>query len=66
MEVIKCGTQVTPKLTNIKGIITGISIRYNRATYELSYFIEDKQQVIWLDEDEFDCEKKETIPIGFK
>lgn len=66
MTVLKCGTQATPKLSNIKGIITAISIRFNMVTYELTYFIEGKREIIWVDENELNIEQSEKLQIGFK
>lgn len=64
-EIVPCGAQVTSKLSNVNGIITGISIRFNNVSYEVSYFSGHEYKQIWM----YDCEftttaAKETI--GFK
>lgn len=66
MEVLKCGIEVTPRLSNIKGIITAVSIRFNMVTYELTYFIEGKREIIWVDENELVIENSDKQKIGFK
>jgi hypothetical protein len=38
MEVIPCGVEVILKRAEYSGVITGISIRGNRVTYEVSYY----------------------------
>lgn len=66
MDVIKCGTIATPKLHNVECIITGISIRFNRCTYELSYFNNGENKTVWLDEAEFTVKSEGRSKIGFK
>jgi hypothetical protein len=55
-----------PSVTLIAKIKTGISIRFNRVTYEISYFVNGDYKAIWMDECEFEIDKKETVKIGFK
>lgn len=65
LTVVPCGTKVSSILGNVEGIITAISIRFNRASYEVSYFAGHDYKQIWMDEQEFKyTTKKETI--GFK
>lgn len=66
MEILKCGIEVTTKLTAIKCIVTGVSIRFGKCSYELSYFNNGDYKQIWMDESEFEIDKKETIKIGYK
>jgi hypothetical protein len=66
MEVIKCGTVVKPKMNNIEGIVTAISIRFGRATYEISYFYNGDYKAVWLSEDEIETVPAEKQHIGFK
>jgi hypothetical protein len=49
LELYRCGSIVTIKLINIQGIITGICIRDNRITYEVSYWISIKTKKNLLD-----------------
>lgn len=65
MELIKCGTKAFTVMGNIEGIITGINIRGERATYELSYFNNMEYKAIWLDVSEFET-FSETTDIDFK
>lgn len=66
MKVIKCGTRVTPKLQNFEGIITGISIRYDKVSYEVSYFYNGDYKSIFMDESEFDVQACDKTIVGFK
>lgn len=64
-EIVPCGTQVTSKLSNVNGIITGISLRFNNISYEVSYFSGHEYKQIYMYECEFTTTtSKETI--GFK
>lgn len=66
MEVFQCGIYVIIKLVNIKGIITCCSIRFDKVTYEITYFIGGEQKAIWVNENEFDIENPKIQKIGFK
>ena len=66
MEILKCGVNVIIKLANIKGMITCCSIRFDKATYEITYFINGEQKTIWVNQNEFEIEDSETLKIGFK
>lgn len=64
-EVYPCGTNVTSKLSNVNGIITGLSIRFANVSYEISYFSGHDYKQIWL----YECEFTTTTTkeqIGFK
>lgn len=66
MEVIKCGTNVVLKLTNIKGMITCASIRFNNITYEVTYCYNMQMNTVWCNEFEFEIDNPEITKIGFK
>jgi len=66
MNLIKCGTEAKTKLAGMDAIVTAISIRFNRATYELSYFYNGEYKTVWLDESEFETSKNKKCKIGFK
>ncbi len=66
MEIIPCGTKARPKSENLEAIVTAVSIRFCRITYELSYFYNGDYKTVWLDECEFDVEKEQRLRIGFK
>ena len=66
IKMIKCGTHVQTVLSEIKGIITAISIRFNRVSYEISYFNNNTYTSIWIDESEFKViNKKAKNNIGY-
>jgi len=66
METIKCGTLVVMKLANIQGMITCVSLRFDRVIYEVTYYVGAEQETIWVNENEFDTTTPELIKIGFK
>lgn len=64
LELYRCGSSVIIKLINIQGFITGICIRDNRITYEVSYFLNNQHCIHWFSDYELDFEpkpKKQTI-----
>jgi len=67
MKVLKCGIEVEPKNTKIIAIITACCIRFDKVTYELSYFNGLEYKSFWLHEDEFKLiNKSEKVEVGFK
>jgi hypothetical protein len=66
MEVFKCGLFVIIKLANIKGLITCCSIRFDKVSYEVTYYVGGEQRTIWINENEFDIENPEALKIGYK
>lgn len=48
-----CGTEVKIKRTEYDGIITGVNIRDERITYEVSYFESGSYKSVWFCEYEF-------------
>lgn len=66
INIYKCGTKVILN-DNIKGVITGISIRFNNVTYEISYIYDGQHKSEWVYECEFVLgEKVKKEKIGFK
>lgn len=62
MEAIPCGTEIVTKIGNIRAIITGVCIRFEKVQYEVAYFLNGDRKEVWLDEREFTTEaKKQTI-----
>ena len=66
MNLIPCGSKAKTKVGEIEGIITAISIRFDRASYEFSYFTATDYKTCWLNESEFHTEVKERNKIGFR
>lgn len=67
LKVIPCGTIVKTKYGNIEGMITCISIKFDKVLYEVSYFLNGDQKTVWMNEPEFEpsiVQDKSTI--GFK
>lgn len=67
MEVIPCGVEVILKRAEYSGVITGISIRDNRVTYEVSYYESGTYKNNWYCDYEFSIDKEQSKRIiGFK
>jgi hypothetical protein len=67
IEIIPCGTKATTAIGSIKGIITGITIRYNAIAYELTHLdINSHLVTTWMNEAEFTTECTEKNQIGFR
>lgn len=64
IESFKCGTVVTPTLYSIEGMITCIAIRFDKITYEVSYFLNGEQKTMWMNEAEFTTKENKT-QIGY-
>ncbi len=67
IELIPCGTKVTPKLLKVDAMITCSSIRFDKVTYELTYFNSGEQKTIWMNENEFNITGPvDKVKVGFK
>ena len=66
MEVVKCGAKAHINLNQTEAIVTGISIRFKRASYELSYYHNGEYKIVWCDESEFTVSDGSKMRIGFK
>lgn len=66
MTIVKGGTKVTTVLSNIQGIVTGTSIRFEAISYEVSYFNNGEYKQVWLNESEFTITEGKKQTIGFK
>lgn len=64
MQVIPCRTKV--KIKDIEGVITGISIRDEQVSYEVTYWVGSERKQEWLAEYEFKVGKVNKQEIGFK
>lgn len=54
MPIYKLGTEVRLKKGRVEGIITAISIRGTGVVYEISWYTDDGNSVIWAFDFEFD------------
>jgi hypothetical protein len=67
LKIFPCGTVVFVKMGQVEGMITAIIIRFDRAMYEVRYFLGGEELSVILHEDEFqpvDDTQKKTI--GYK
>jgi len=65
ISVYPCGTKVNLVMGNIQAMITGVSIRFDKVNYEVSYFNGLEQKCIWVYEQEFTTDVK-TKNVGYK
>jgi hypothetical protein len=66
MKVIPCGVEVLLKRAEYPGVITGINIRDNRVTYEISYYESGTYKSNWYCEYEFSVDTEQKgVTIGF-
>ena len=61
---LPCGSIVKTKLSNIEGMITCQSIRFDKVQYEISYFNNGEQRTVWMNENEFETNIEKQV-IGF-
>lgn len=66
MILYKCGTKVITEIGKIEAIVTCISIRNDKALYELAWFHNGEYRTAFVSENEFTVENKERQKIGFK
>lgn len=66
IKVYKTGIKARTNTGNVDAIITGISIRSARVTYELSYFHNGEYKSAWLEESEFTVDNTNKQKIGYK
>lgn len=65
--VLKCGTIAVTEVGDIRGIITAVSIRFDKIVYELSYFSNGDYKVMWIHREEFSVDDSaQKNKIGFK
>ena len=66
MDILNCGAIVRVKIANIEAIITCAAIRFEKVTYELTYYSDIEQKTIWCNENEFEVSHGDRSVIGFK
>lgn len=59
MEPLKTGQQIITKSGKISATITGICMRGNNLSYEVSYFSNNSYHQYWIYEFEFDVDNSE-------
>lgn len=64
-QVLSCGTLVETKIGKLVGMVTCVSERFKSYKYEISYFVAGKQEVVWMDSQEFIIIIDGPHPVGF-
>lgn len=67
LPIYPCGTEVVTKMGNYKGLIVGISIRWENVLYEVKYIKEDKNfDSYYMNEQEFTVDELvEKVKLSF-
>lgn len=63
MNLIKCGSEVRTKMGKVTAMITAVNIRFDKVQYELSFFVNDKIETIWMNENEFIIDSEQTNKV---
>lgn len=64
IQVVKCQTKIKTIIGNIKAIVTGICIRDESISYEISYFNNGLNVTSWIKRYEFEIDYEEKKPAG--
>jgi hypothetical protein len=65
IEAYPCGTSVEIKILKMEAMITCVAIRFDKVNYELSYFSNGEERLIWLNEKQFTTQSNKEV-IGFR
>ena len=65
IKLLPCGILVNIKLSKIEGIITAQVIRFNHIRYEITYYINGEQYIIFCAEEELIINNK-IKKVGMK
>lgn len=63
--VYPCGTMIITKLGKFEGMITGIFIRFDKISYEITTVISGEPKTFNYYEQEFETDEQKK-PIGYK
>ena len=64
MRIFECGTMVIIKVSGFSAMITAVEIKFDRISYELTYYYDGEHRTVWMREEEFTTE--EIKRIGYK
>lgn len=64
--MIKCGTKVKTALGDMEGIVTAVCDRFEKVTYEVTYYYSGEFKSMWMAESEFTTEVVIQNKMGFK
>lgn len=64
IQVVKCQTKIKTIIGAIKAIVTGICIRDESISYEISYFHNGVHTTSWIKRYEFEIDFEEKKPAG--
>lgn len=66
MEIVKPGTPIITKIGTVKALISGVCIREESVSYEISYFASGEHKNAWIYRYEFDIDSAIKTKPGFK
>lgn len=64
IQVVKCQTRIKTIMGGVKAIVTGICIRDESISYEISYFHDGRNITAWIKRYEFEIDFQEKRPAG--
>ena len=65
IKLYPSGTHIRTTLGHIEGMITAACIRFSSISYEIAYFYDGEQRIVWMNEAEFSTSSKMVV-VGFK
>lgn len=66
MQIVKPGTTIITTIGQIKAMVTGVCIRNESISYEISYFGSGEHKTAWIYRYEFEIDTSTKTKAGFK
>lgn len=66
MQIVKPGTPVITTIGEIKALLTGVCMRNESVTYEISYFADGCHKTCWVNRFEFRIDDTKKGSVGLK
>lgn len=66
MQIVKPGTSIITIIGQVKAMITGVCIRNESISYEISYFGGGEHKTAWIYRYEFEIDTSTKTKAGFK
>jgi hypothetical protein len=65
IKLYPSGTHIRTTIGQIEGMITATCVRFSSVSYEITYFYDGEQKIVWMNEAEFSTSSKMVV-VGFK
>ena len=66
MKIVKPGTSIITNIGQVKATLTGVCIREESISYEISYFGQGDHKSTWIYRYEFEIDTSTKTKAGFK